>query len=128
MANYRDIILRDFLAITNALADQNRVRAVLALRGRELCVCQITALLRLAPSTVSKHISILHHAALVEMRKDGRWIFYRLPKTQTPIVRHALQWACQSLQNSLTALDDSKRLKSILKIDPEEICRRQMAK
>jgi len=128
MANYRDIILRDFLAITNALADQNRVRAVLALRGRELCVCQITALLRLAPSTVSKHISILHHAALVEMRKDGRWIFYRLPKTQTPIVRHALQWACQSLQNSPTALDDSKRLKSILKIDPEEICRRQMAK
>ena len=128
MADYRDIILRDFLAITNALADQNRVRAVLALRARELCVCQITALLRLAPSTVSKHISILHHAALVEMRKDGRWIFYRLPKTQTLIVRHALQWACQSLQNSPTALDDSKRLKSILKIDREEICRRQMAK
>ncbi|MBW2408107.1 MAG: winged helix-turn-helix transcriptional regulator, partial [Deltaproteobacteria bacterium] len=51
-----------FMAITRALSDQNRVRALMALKDRELCVCQIIELLDLAPSTVSKHMSILANA------------------------------------------------------------------
>jgi len=61
--------------LTKALADESRVRAVLALRQGELCVCQITELFGFAPSTVSKHLSILFQANLVESRKDGRWIY-----------------------------------------------------
>ena len=64
--------MRDFIAVARALADEGRVRILLALRGRELCVCEITELLRLAPSTVSKHMSILKQADLVAGRKDGR--------------------------------------------------------
>ena len=52
--------MREFLEAAKALADANRVRALLALEGGELCVCQIVALLGLAPSTVSKHLSVLH--------------------------------------------------------------------
>ncbi|TFG44900.1 MAG: ArsR family transcriptional regulator, partial [Candidatus Brocadiia bacterium] len=55
-----------FLSITKALADESRVRTLMALDGRELCVCQITELLGLAPSTVSKHMAILTQARLVE--------------------------------------------------------------
>jgi AhpD family alkylhydroperoxidase len=51
----------------------------MALWDGELCVCQMIELLGLAPSTVSKHISILRPAELLESRKDGRWIYYRLP-------------------------------------------------
>ena len=54
--------MRDFMAITKALSDPNRVRILLALRDGELCVCQITELFGFAPSTVSKHLSILHGA------------------------------------------------------------------
>ena len=63
--------MREFMAITRALADPNRVRILLALRRGELCVCQITELFGLAPSTVSKHLSILHHAGLIQSRKIG---------------------------------------------------------
>ena len=48
--------MREFMNITKALADENRVRALLALRKGELCVCQITELFGLAASTVSKHL------------------------------------------------------------------------
>jgi ArsR family transcriptional regulator, arsenate/arsenite/antimonite-responsive transcriptional repressor len=64
--------MRDVLAITNAMADDSRVRAVLALKHGPLCVSQIVELLELAPSTVSKHLSILSHAGLVESRKTDR--------------------------------------------------------
>ena len=63
--------MREFMSITKALADPNRVRILLALRRGELCVCQITELFGLAPSTVSKHLSILHHAGLIQSRKIG---------------------------------------------------------
>ena len=67
----------DFMAIAKALADENRVRLLLALQKQELCVCQLIELIGLAPSTVSKHMSILRQARLVEARKEGRWVYYR---------------------------------------------------
>jgi len=67
--------MRDLLRITKALADPNRVRVLLALQRGELCVCQISELFQLAPSTISKHLSILHNAGLIESRKDERWCF-----------------------------------------------------
>ncbi len=61
----------DFMSITKALADENRVRMLLALQKQELCVCQIIELVKLAPSTVSKHMSILR-AARSRRRPQGR--------------------------------------------------------
>ena len=73
--------MKDFVAVTKALSDRNRIRALLALRRGELCVCQIIALLGLAPSTVSKHMSILKQAGLVKSRKEERWMHYSLPSS-----------------------------------------------
>ena len=72
--------MRDLMAVLKALADENRVRALMSLRAGELCACQIIELLGLAPSTVSKHIAILKQARLVDCHKEGRWMFYRLAK------------------------------------------------
>jgi ArsR family transcriptional regulator len=71
--------MNDVLNVAKALADANRLRALMALGAGELCVCQLIEMLGLAPSTVSKHLSILHQAGLVEVRKEGRWMYYRLP-------------------------------------------------
>lgn len=118
--------MREFMHIAKAMADANRVRALLALRDGELCVCQITALFGLAPSTVSKHLSILHQAGLVESRKDGRWIYYRLPGKAAPLaVRRAIDWVTKSLRDNPRIAEDSKRLKKILDIDPVTLCKRQ---
>ena len=83
-------MLREFMDITRALSDENRVRTLMFLREGELCVCQIIEMLGLAPSTVSKHLSILKQARLVETRKKGRWIYYRLPEGEvSPAVTEA---------------------------------------
>jgi ArsR family transcriptional regulator, arsenate/arsenite/antimonite-responsive transcriptional repressor len=118
--------MRDFLAITKALADPNRLRILLALRRGELCVCQITEMFGLATSTVSKHLSILHRAGLILSRKSERWVYYRLPdKSAAAAVREALDWVHKSLARTNEAVADAKRLKQILKMDLAEICRRR---
>lgn len=118
--------MREFMAITRALSDPNRVRILLALRRGELCVCQITELFSFAPSTVSKHLSILHHAGLILSRKSERWVYYRLPDKPAPVVvREALDWVHKSIGKTDEAAADAKTLKRILKTDLAVICRRQ---
>jgi ArsR family transcriptional regulator, arsenate/arsenite/antimonite-responsive transcriptional repressor len=116
----------DFMAVTKALADENRVRMLLALQKQELCLCQIIKLVQLAPSTVSKHMSILRAARLVDARKDGRWMYYRLAGTKSsPIVRAAIEWARKSLTDDPQIIGDAKRLEQILKMDVHKLCESQ---
>lgn len=109
--------MRQFLNITKALSDESRVRVLLALRGGELCVCQLIELLGLAPSTVSKHMSILVQAELILGRKDGRWHYYRLPEAEeaAPQVRATLTWLECAVGCCPVAKEDRKRLKAICK-------------
>ena len=117
--------MRELLAAMKALADENRLRIIAALDGRELCLCQIVELLGLAASTVSRHMSILHQARLVESRKQGRWTYFRLDEAPPEEVGAAREAAIGSLQHDAVAREDSKRLKAILKLDPEKLCRAQ---
>ena len=118
--------MREFMAITGALSDPNRVRILLVLKRGELCVCQITELFGFAPSTVSKHLSILRHAHLILSRKSGRWVYCRLPDKTAPVaVREALDWVHKSLAKTDEAAADAKKLKRILQTDLAVICRRQ---
>lgn len=121
--------MREFMNITRALADENRIRVLFALRGGELCACQIVEFLALAGSTVSKHLSILYQAGLVLMRKEGRWVYYSLPGARAPrVVRSALKWAFQSAGEQPRIAEDARSLNRILKLDPVELCRRQCKK
>jgi ArsR family transcriptional regulator, arsenate/arsenite/antimonite-responsive transcriptional repressor len=118
--------MREFMAITKALADPSRVRILLALRRRELCVCQITELFGFAPSTMSKHLSILHQAGLISSRKTERWVYYRLPDKPVPAaVREALDWVRKSLAKTDEVKADTRHLDRILRMDLKLICRRQ---
>lgn len=122
--------MRSFIAITNALSDPNRVRLVMALHGRgELCVCQLIELLELAPSTVSKHLSLLYAAGLLDGRKQRRWMYYRLAGTDAlDGVRAALRWTTTALANDPAVRADVDRLARILRHTPEELCKRQTAR
>jgi ArsR family transcriptional regulator len=119
--------MREFMAVTKALSDPSRVRILLALRCRELCVCQITELFGFAPSTMSKHLSVLHQAGLILSRKVERWVYYRLPGREAPVVvRKAMVWVQKSVADTPEAGQDRKKLKQILKLDPKTICQRQL--
>ena len=118
--------MRDVLDISKALADGSRLRILMSLTGGELCVCQIVELLDLAPSTVSKHMYILRQAGLVEGRKEGRWMYYRLAdrKAAKP-ARDALTWARRHLAETPEIRRDREKLQKILSVDREELCKRQ---
>lgn len=66
------------IQIFKALSDKNRLRIVKMLEQKSMCVCEITEILQLANSTVSKHLSILKNADLIVSQKEGRWINYKI--------------------------------------------------
>jgi DNA-binding transcriptional ArsR family regulator len=118
--------MKDFLNITKALADENRLRILMALQDGEQCVCRITGLMGLAMSTVSKHLSILYQAGLVNARKEGRWMYYSLPGKETPTAaREAVAWVRRSLDGNERIAEDVKRMKKVLKMDVSELCKGQ---
>jgi DNA-binding transcriptional ArsR family regulator len=118
--------MRATLRLTKALADVQRIRVLMMLQPGELCVCQIVEVLELAPSTVSKHLSILNDARLVDSRKEGRWMYYRLPDgVKGAFVRPVLKWLNETLKDDGTTAQDTAKLKAVLACDPEKLCRRQ---
>jgi len=66
------------------LSDETRLRILALLREGELCVCDLMAILELPQSTVSRHLAYLRNAGLVEDRRQGVWMFYRLTTDNTP--------------------------------------------
>ena len=89
-ANTVDVMFRAF-------SDRTRLRILHMLRGGELCVCDIVDVLRVPQPKASRHLAYLRRAGLVETRRDGLWIHYRLGTLADPVlaalgdaVRHAL--------------------------------------
>lgn len=117
--------MRELLAVIKALADENRLRMIAALQGRELCLCQIVELLGLATSSVSRHASILQQAGLIRARKAGRWTYFRLDEDGLPQAVEAIELVLRALHRDAQTRQDARRLKQILKLVPEELCRQQ---
>jgi len=101
-----------------ALGHPARLRILAMLRGGELCVCQITAVLGLAASTVSAHLSELRRAALVEEQKEGRWVRYRLSEAAAEL---AALWP--KLDADPQARSDAALLAHLRRVPLETLCR-----
>jgi DNA-binding transcriptional ArsR family regulator len=113
--------MQEMMAILKALDNENRLRILLSLRVGEVCLCQLIEVLELAPSTVSKHVDLLRQAGLVEMRKDGRWHYYRLAgRGASPAAREAIRWVSRSLDNEKLITADAARLAGVCQSPPEE--------
>ena len=85
-------------------------------------------LVQLATSTVSEHLMTLKKAGVVTARKEGRWVYYRLAEKGASIAaREATSLLVRLLDASPGAKKDAGRLKGILRIDAEELCKRQKA-
>ncbi len=111
------------LNTAKALAELNRLRVLSVLmEHEELCVCQITALLDLATPTVSRHMNVLYTARLVQSRKAGRWVYFRLSDSFPPVLR---QWLAEALATSAGAAADRANVEQILACDRGELCRCQ---
>jgi len=115
----------DFIDMAKALSDENRVRALMMLRSGELCVCQLIEMLGLAPSTVSKHMSILRQARLVQAHKQGKWMYYRLADKDSPKEAiQAVKWARSCLSKDKRVTADAKQLRKVCRMDKNELCKK----
>ena len=112
----------NFMNITRALSDENRVRILMALRHHAFCVCQITAFLDLSPSTTSKHLSVLKSARLIEAKKEGKWVYYRLADSPdcSPAAREAIAWAERSIGDTQTIRRDDERIEKMVEAEKEK--------
>src|SRR5512136_1363283 len=97
-----------------ALAHPARLRILAMLRGGDLCVCQLTAVLGLAASTVSSHLSDLRRAGLVAERRDGKWVHYHLihEGPLAGLARQALRLVDEDdrLDRDARVVDDLRRI------------------
>ncbi len=96
--------------IGRAIASPIRIRALQALRKGELCLCELSALFRLADSTVSKHMSLLGDVGLVQSRRDGRWTHYSLPENPTEEVASVLSLVDQMAAGDPVVREDAGRV------------------
>ena len=112
-------------SLAHAIADPNRVRLLAACLDRERCVCQLVALIDLSNASISKHLGQLRDAGLLESRREGRWVHYRLPDDPDRIVRDAIELVrSHALEDDLIARDRGT-LENIDAIEPNELARMQ---
>lgn len=78
----------EYVNIFKALGDENRLRILLMLKQRPLCVCEIHEVLNIALSTLSAHLKLMKNAGLITDRKEGRWVIYSL--SENPYVGELL--------------------------------------
>jgi ArsR family transcriptional regulator len=83
--------MRIKIEIFKVLSEPNRVRILMMLLHKPLCVCEITSVLGLSTATVSNHLSYLRNSGFIEDEKDGKWINYRISTNiNNPIVRNII--------------------------------------
>ncbi|NIM52202.1 MAG: metalloregulator ArsR/SmtB family transcription factor [Gemmatimonadales bacterium] len=107
--------------IYKALGHPARLRILAMLRSGELCACQITAVLELAPSTVSAHLAELRRAGVVTERKDGRWVHYQIAETDS--AQAVLQVVWRQLGRDEQVRSDARVVRQLRTIPVEQLCR-----
>lgn len=102
--------VRDIEVTLKALADGTRLRILGLLAAGETCVCALQESLRLPQSKVSRHLAYLRRAGLVDTRRDGLWVYYRIANPVTPVVAVLLSSVRHCITHLGTAQRDLKRL------------------
>ena len=106
-------MIRDCEAALKAAGDTTRLRILKLLDPDPLCVCQLVAVLGLSQSTISKHLSILRGAGLIDAERRGKWVFYREVAADRDTARRALKHlVAQALESDPVVRADRRLLRS----------------
>ena len=104
--------------VFKALSDETRLRILKMLEARPLCVCEIQHVLKGSQPNVSHHLKTLADAGLVDSKRDGLWIAYRLADSPpTPLHAAALALLRRSLKNDERVKKDRAVVKSVNRIE-----------
>ncbi len=110
--------VKDLEALTRvyaALADPTRLRILSLLGDGEICVCHIHASLDVPQPTASRHLAYLKKSGLVEARRDGIWMHYKVAEIDNPVVAAVVKAALHALTHTDISAKDERRLQVALK-------------
>lgn len=104
--------MRELVLSFSALADPTRLRLLHLMKGGEICVCFLQGVLRTNQPKISRHLAYLRKAGLVDARRNGKWMHYRIKK-QKPELQRILTGALGTIAKEPQCRDDLKRLNEI---------------
>lgn len=102
--------LNQMEALFKALADDTRLRILGLLLTGEICVCDIHETLKISQPKASRHLAYLRRTGLVDTRREGLWIHYRLGKPADPVLAAISDAALHALTHIDTVNRDAVRL------------------
>lgn len=112
--------VRPMTRLLKALADPTRLRIVALLAHGELCVCHVEAALDLSQPNASRQLGILRNAGVVDTRREGSWIYYRLVEQADRDCERQLQSLVGGFAQRTVVRADVKKL---LKVKGPGACR-----
>ena len=104
--------LAEMEGLFKALADATRLRILGLLAAGEICVCNIHECLGIPQPTASRHLAYLRRKHLVETRKDGLWVHYKLAALDEPVMRVLMSAVTHVLSHCEAIGKDRQRLKA----------------
>jgi ArsR family transcriptional regulator, arsenate/arsenite/antimonite-responsive transcriptional repressor len=119
-----DDSMKDAIRILEALTDPTRLRLLRLLRQEELCVCELVDALRMPQYKISRHLRSLRTAGLVEARRDGRWMHYRLGQrgAQARLMQELLEVVCSHVDKTQLGKHDDSNLQLRLAVGKAGRC------
>lgn len=112
--------MRELVKVLKAVADKNRLRIFKMVQHKKMCVCELSAALGISAPSVSRHLSLMKDAGLIEDERDGMWTNYMLCREKVnkyaPVIQaHLKEW-----------INDDEGIKKMLKktetLKREELC------
>jgi ArsR family transcriptional regulator len=105
--------MKNVTRLLAALTDPTRLRLLRLLRRQELCVCELVDALRMPQYKISRHLRRLRAIGLVEVRRDGRWMHYRLGRrgAQTHLTQGLLHVLCSHVDRTPLGKQDDLGLR-----------------
>jgi ArsR family transcriptional regulator len=100
----------DLVTLFAALADPTRLRLLNLMDGREVCVCYFVEILKQGQPKISRHLAYLRKAGIVEARRDGKWMHYRIERPDDARAVSILDATLQSLKADKEMQADLARL------------------
>ena len=106
-------LIKPYLNFLKIISDLTNLRIANSLLQRNLCVCELTAILKISQPRISQHLKTLKYLNLIEEKRNGKWIIYNLNKKNPQI--NLLLKILQPLQNAEIFIKDKTNLKKCLK-------------
>lgn len=103
--------VRPLTKVFRALGDETRVRILALLVHGELCVCHLEEALGLSQPNCSRQLGILKSAGIVDSRRDGTWVYYRITDQEHDSVKNVLDVLAKTFGSERALRVDHARIK-----------------